>query len=61
MRAATLGARGEALRVDLDRLVRQVILPERARELSTGTDPRPTLALLEGQWQEFTDKWATEK
>jgi hypothetical protein len=61
MRAATLGARGEALRVDLDRLVRQVILPERARELSTGTDPRPTLALLEGQWQDFTDKWKSEK
>jgi hypothetical protein len=61
MRAATLGVRGEALRVDLDRLVRQVILPERARELSTGTDPRPTLALLEGQWQDFTDKWKSEK
>ncbi len=60
MRAATLGARGDALRVDLDRLVRQVILPERARELSVGSDPRPTLALLQSQWQEFTDRWGAE-
>ncbi len=34
VRAAALGARGDALRADLDRLMRQVILPERARELT---------------------------
>jgi hypothetical protein len=57
VRAVTLGTRGAALRVDLDRLMRQVILPERARELSPDADPRPTLALLEGQWQDLTTTW----
>jgi hypothetical protein len=61
VRAATLGPRGESLRVDLDRLMRQVILPERARELSPGTDPRPAFALLQGQWQQLTDQWKTAR
>lgn len=57
-RAATLGPRGAALRVDLDRLMRQVILPDRARELATGgANPREMLAVLERQWQQLTEKW----
>lgn len=58
VRAASLGERGLTLRADLDRLMRQVILPDRARELATGADPRPTLILLEGQWTQFKEKWA---
>jgi hypothetical protein len=58
VRAGSLGERGLALRADLDRLMRQVILPERAREIATGADPRPTLILLEGQWTQFKEKWA---
>jgi hypothetical protein len=58
VRAGSLGERGLALRADLDRLMRQVILPERARDLATGADPRPTLTLLERQWTQFKEKWA---
>lgn len=57
VRAASYGARGEALRADLDRLMQQVILPERALQLTAEGDPRSALALLEGQWQEFKGKW----
>ena len=38
-------------------LMRQVILPERARELTPRAMPRPTLALLESQWQDLKAKW----
>jgi hypothetical protein len=58
IRAGTLGERGQALRQDLDRLMLQVILPERARELATDSDPRPTLALLEEQWAQVKTKWS---
>ncbi len=57
VRAGTMGARGVTLRADLDRLMRQVILPERARELSVGISPKPTFAILEEQWQRLTDQW----
>jgi hypothetical protein len=57
VRAGSLGERGFALRQDLDRLMLQVILPERARELVTDTDPRPTLTLLEVQWAQVKQKW----
>jgi hypothetical protein len=60
VRAASLGPRGEELRVDLDRLMREVILPERARELASAGDARPTLALLEQQWQAMKAKWETK-
>lgn len=58
IRAAALGARGETLRTDLDRLMRQVILPERARELTVEGDARSTLTQLETQWEELKGKWA---
>jgi hypothetical protein len=57
VRAATLGDRGAALRLDLDRLMRQVILPERARQLVPDGDARPTLEMLETQWQQVREKW----
>lgn len=58
VRAGLLGDRGDAVRLDLDRLMRQVILPERARQLVPDGDARPTLALLEQQWQQVKEKWA---
>jgi hypothetical protein len=61
IRAPRFGARGTALRSDLDRLVTQVILPERARQLSPGGDPRPALALLEAQWEELKRRWSRER
>jgi tetratricopeptide (TPR) repeat protein len=57
VRAASLGQRGTALREDLDRLVSQVILPERAVQMAAGDDPKPTLALLESQWKEIKEQW----
>jgi hypothetical protein len=58
VRAGALGDRGIDLRVDLDRLMLQVILPERARELAGEADARPTLQLLETQWMQTKQKWA---
>jgi hypothetical protein len=57
VRSTSLGARGDALRLDLERLMRQVILPERARQLVPNGDAHPTLALLEQQWQQVQEKW----
>lgn len=57
IRAGSLGERGLTLRQDLDRLMMQVILPERARELVADVDPRPTLSLLEAQWAQVKQKW----
>ncbi len=57
IRAGSLGRRGEALRDDLDRLLREVILPERARELAGGGDPRPVLDVLIAHWDELKDQW----
>jgi hypothetical protein len=57
VRAGTLGARGDELRDDLDRLIVQVILPERAQQLAFGADPHPALDLLQKQWAEVKAKW----
>lgn len=57
VRAGALGPRGEALRVELDKLVTQVILPERARELTAEGDAKQTLAALEMQWEQVKGKW----
>lgn len=57
IRAGSLGARGAALRTDLDNLIVQVILPERARELLPGADPQPAMTLLQEQWNGVKDRW----
>jgi len=57
IRAGSMGARGAILRADLDRLMVQVVLPERARELAPGADPRPVFAQLESQWRDLKQKW----
>jgi hypothetical protein len=57
VRAGTFGTRGDPLRDDLDRLIVQVILPERAQQLAFGADPRPALDLLQRQWEDVKEKW----
>jgi hypothetical protein len=37
--------------------MQQVILPERAREITSEGDPRSTLAILEAQWQDLKTRW----
>lgn len=59
VRASSLGPRGDALRLDLDRLMRQVILPERAREMVPEGDAYPALWLLEKQWEQVRGKWGS--
>ena len=58
VRAGTFGARGEALRDDLDRLIVQVILPERAQQLAFGADPHGKSKRKdqgeEGRFRKFT-------
>lgn len=58
IRGAQLGARGVTLRTDLDRFVMDVVLPERAKQLTSGRDPRDTLVLLLQQWSEFKKMWS---
>jgi hypothetical protein len=57
VRAGALGERGLALRQDLDRLVVQVILPERAKQLAAGADARPALTSLRAQWEGLKEHW----
>lgn len=56
-RAKYLGARGEALRADLHKLVYEVLLPERAKQLVPDADPRPLLEMLRKQWADVTEKY----
>ena len=56
IRAPQLGATGARLRQDLDRLILQGILPERARLLSPA-DPRSMESVLKSQWDEIKTKW----
>jgi hypothetical protein len=58
VRARTLGAKGDALRADLDRFVTQVLLPERARQEAADADARPALARLVAQWEEIKAKYS---
>jgi hypothetical protein len=57
IRAGSMGAAGAKLRADLDRLVREVLLPERARQLAPSIDPKPALLLLQVQWEEQKKQW----
>lgn len=51
-RAPLVGAAGVKLRGDLDRLVTNVIIPERAQQLAQGGDPRPVAATLQQEWDD---------
>jgi hypothetical protein len=57
VRAALSRDRGEALRADLDRLVVQGILPDRAARLP-GRDRAQALAGMVGEWEVFKARWS---
>ena len=57
VRAPQAGARGATLREDLDRLVTQVIIPERAEALASAGDPHPAMDILQAQWDDLKQKW----
>jgi hypothetical protein len=50
--------RGDALRSDLDRLVVQALIPERARELAGTGDAAPVATRLRDEWEDLKQKWA---
>ncbi len=58
VRAQLTRDRGATVRQDLDRLVREAIVPERARRLQ-GTTGTPDLAVsgMLTEWEAFTAKW----
>jgi hypothetical protein len=60
IRAGALGPRGVTLRADLDRLVVNVILPERARQIAPGGDAQSALTIFKAQWEELKKKWARD-
>lgn len=57
VRAALARDRGVALRADLDRLMVQGILPDRAASIP-GADHAQTLAGMVGEWEAFKANWA---
>jgi hypothetical protein len=48
---------GAALRSDLDRLVVQALIPERAREMAGTGDAAPVAARLRDEWEGLKSKW----
>jgi hypothetical protein len=58
LRAPLAEDRGAALRADLDRLVTQAIIPERAAKLAGKNDPRDAQAAMAAEWDAFKKAWA---
>lgn len=58
VRASQLGAKGVTVRDELDRLVTQAIIPDRAR-LIAPVSPDATAALMRGQWEALKRAWRT--
>ncbi len=60
VRALMTPDRGAALRPDLDRLVREAIIPERVRRLAAAgaTEGDPAEATLLAEWEAFKEKWS---
>ncbi len=56
VRAALAPDRGATLRADLDRLVTQALIPDRATRLST-TDRRQAMATMTSEWEDFKQSW----
>lgn len=57
VRAGLAQDRGAALRADLDRLVTQAIIPERAARLHTA-DPRQAAGGMQNEWSSFKAGWS---
>jgi hypothetical protein len=58
LRAPLAEDRGAALRADLDRLVTQAIIPERAAKLAGKNDPKDAHAAMDAEWQAFKKAWS---
>jgi hypothetical protein len=61
LRAPLAEDRGEALRLDLDRLVRQALIPERAAKTPPGAprpDPKEAQAAMLQEWESFKRVWS---
>jgi hypothetical protein len=56
IRASLAPARGDALRADLDRLVTQAIIPDRAARLPA-RDRRQALTSMNADWEAFKTTW----
>jgi hypothetical protein len=56
VRASLAGARGQTLRTDLDRLVTQAIIPEKAARLPA-RDRRQATESLTADWESFKKSW----
>ena len=57
VRAGLAQDRGAAVRADLDRLVTQAIIPERAGRLRTG-DTRRAAVGMQNEWDAFKAGWS---
>ena len=58
LRATLADDRGAAVRADLDRLVTQAIIPERAARLATkGGDAKKARASMTSEWEAFKQGW----
>jgi hypothetical protein len=58
LRATLTDDRGMGLRADLDRLVTQAIIPERASKQTAKGDAREAAAAMLNEWNGFKKKWA---
>jgi hypothetical protein len=58
VRAALAEDRGAALRADLDRLVIQAIIPERAAKLAGRSDPKLAQSGMLSEWEAFKGAWS---
>ena len=56
VRAVLAPDRGAALRADIDRLVTQALIPDRASRLTTH-DRRQAMATMMSEWEEFKSSW----
>lgn len=56
VRSSVSPDRSDAVREDLDRLVAQALIPERAR-LRTGRDPQEVVAMLRAEWELVKEQW----
>jgi hypothetical protein len=58
LRAPQADDRGAALRADLDSLMNQAIIPERAARLAKGADSKDTQTAMKEEWDAFKKVWA---
>jgi len=56
VRAAQAGPKGAALQADLNRLVVQVVIPERARQLAANS-PDAAIASMRKEWESLKQAW----